>query len=169
MTDLLALVADYPTAVLSWVEPDGYPASARCRVRRLGDTDRLELETVPGTATGRRGPACLLFHMHDPHLEGLRQMLARGTLVDGPGPAGSEFAVTDVVTANGRPDTDRMPHAGAPLHMLQFFRVGSRQAREYLRKRGEPWPPIPYDDIARAVRGDPVQAGASAAAPRRPG
>lgn len=157
MTDegLLALAADYPSAVLSWVQPDGYPASVRCRVRRVASSDSFEFEALPGLAVARRGPACLLLHMHDEHLEGLRQMVLKGILGDGPAPTGwPVFTVSAVVTANGRPDTDRMPHAAAPLHMLQFFLLGRRQAQAYLRKRGSPWPPIPYDDIARAVRGD---------------
>jgi hypothetical protein len=156
---LLALIGDYPTAVLSWVQPDGYPVSVRCRARRLAGSERVTLEALPGIASGWRGRACLLLHMHDEHLEGLRQMVVKGTLADGPpsesglAPGTPEFLVSAVVTANGRSDTDRMPHAGAPLHMLQFLRLGRRQARAYLRKRGTPWPPIPYDDIGRAVRG----------------
>jgi hypothetical protein len=154
---LLTLLGDYPSAVLSWVQPDGYPASVRCRVRRAARSDRVELDALPDIASGRRGPACLLFHMHDEHLEGLRQLVLKGVLEDGSASAAPPvFVVSDVVTANGRPDTDRMPHAGAPLHMLRFYRLGRRQAQAYLRKRGTPWPPIPYDDIARAVRGDPV-------------
>jgi hypothetical protein len=35
--------------------------------------------------------------------------------------------------------------------MFQFYRLGRRKAREYLAKRGEPWPAIPYEKIARAV------------------
>jgi hypothetical protein len=158
---LLALVGDYPTAVLSWVRPDGYPVSVRCRVSRLAGSEPIEFESLPGIASAWRGRACLLFHMHDEHLEGLRQMVVKGELEDGPAagsgpsPGAPQFVVSAVVTANGRSDTDRMPHAGAPLHMLQFLRLGRRQAQAYLRKRGEPWPTIPYDDIGRAVRGDP--------------
>ena len=47
-----------------------------------------------------------------------------------------------------------MPHANAPLHMLQFYRLGRRKAKAYLAKRGAPWPPIPFDQIARAVEQD---------------
>ena len=151
---LLALVSDYPTAVLSWVQPDGYPASVRCRVRRLASSGRFEFTSLPGFASAWCGSACLLFHMHDERLEGLRQMVVKGTIVEGAAALGIEFTVGDIVTANGRPDTDRMPHAGAPLHMLRFYRLGRRQARAYLRKRGAPWPPIPYDEIGRAVQGE---------------
>lgn len=40
----------------------------------------------------------------------------------------------------------------APLHMLAFYRLGRRKAKECLAKRGEPWPPIP-------VRGDQSSGG----------
>ena len=68
--------------------------------------------------------------------------------------AGVEFGVTEFVTANGRPNTDRMPHAGAPVHMFQFYRLGRTKAKAYLAKRGAPWPPIPFEQIARDVARD---------------
>ena len=144
---LLPLIAEYRSAVLSWVGPDGYPASARCHVTWSAEQhERIQLEGVPPPAAGVTGLACLLFHQHDEHLEGLRQMVVKGELTgDG------AFIASGVVTANGRPDTDRMPHAGAPLHMLAFLRVGRRASGAYLRKRREPWPPIPFEEIGRLV------------------
>jgi len=59
--------------------------------------------------------------------------------------------VTEFVTANGRTDSDEMPHAGAPLHMFQFLLLVRRKARDYMAKRGAPWPPIPFDEIAQKV------------------
>jgi len=144
---LLPLIADYPTAVLSWVGADGYPTSVRCRaVWSAERPQEIRIEGVPPLAAGSTGPACLLFHRHDEHLEGLRQMVVKGELT-----AAGVLAITGVVTANGRPDTDRMPHAGAPLHMLAFLRLGRRASKTYLRKRGEPWPAIPYEEIGRRV------------------
>jgi len=144
---LLALIAEYPTAVLSWVGADGYAASVRCRASWSAERpQQIRLEGVPLAVAGSLGPACLLFHRHDEHLEGLRQMVVKGDLT-----APDDFTITGVVTANGRPDTDRMPHAGAPLHMLAFLRLGRRASKTYLRKRGEPWPAIPYEEIGRRV------------------
>ena len=65
------------------------------------------------------------------------------------------LAVSEFVTANGRAGTDRMPHAGAPLHMIAFYRLGRRKAQAYLKSRGAPWPPIPFDEIRRAVMEEP--------------
>jgi hypothetical protein len=144
---LLPLIADYRSAVLSWVGPDGYPASARCHARWSPEQpERIELDSVPPLAVGVTGLACLLFHQHDEHLEGLRQLVVKGALT-----ADGAFIASGVVTANGRPDTDQMPHAGAPLHMLAFLRLGRSTSKAYLRKRGAPWPPIPYDEIGRLV------------------
>ena len=146
---LAALAADYETAVLSWMAPTGDPVSVRCRVVLDRDTERVTFPALPPLATEAAGLACLLFHRHDERLEGLRQMVIKGELVTGDGAL--VFHVTGFVTANGRTGTDLMPHAGAPLHMFQFYRLGRRKAREYLAKRGEPWPPIPFEAIARAV------------------
>jgi hypothetical protein len=147
---LAAGIPDYRSAVLSWVEPSGDPISVRCRVVAHPGSQVLELADLAPLARAWRGRACLLFHMHDEHLEGLRQMVLKGVL--GVGHDGApEFTVSDFVTANGRPDTDRMPHAGAPLHMLAFYRLGRSKAKAYLVKRGAPWPPIPFEQIARDV------------------
>jgi hypothetical protein len=150
---LAAYIADYPTAVLSWVDPSGYPVSVRCVVRRDAGSQRIAFPHLSPIAKDRRGKACLLFHMHDERLERLRQMVVKGELVDGEGGA-VVFEIGEFVTANGRPDTDRMPHANAPLHMLQFYRLGRRKAKAYLAKRGAPWPRIPFDEIERAVEQD---------------
>ena len=35
--------------------------------------------------------------------------------------------------------------------MLDFYRLGRRKAKEYLAKRTDPWPPIPFAEIGRKV------------------
>jgi hypothetical protein len=62
--------------------------------------------------------------------------------------------VSKFVTANGRPNTDQMPHASSPFHMVQFWLLGRRNSRAYLAKRGKPWPPIPYDVIEHLLAED---------------
>ena len=146
---LAALAAEYETAVLSWVAPTGDPVSVRCRVVLDAARERVTFPALPPMATDATGLACLLFHMHDAHLEGLRKLVVKGELAFDDG--APVLRVTGFVTANGRSGTDRMPHAGAPLHMFQFYWLGRRKAREYLAKRGEPWPAIPFEEIARAV------------------
>lgn len=150
---LAGLVASYPTGVLSWVDPSGDPVSVRVVVELDEAHERIRLPALPPAAHGWTGLACLLFHRHDERLEGLRQMVIKGVLVETDGEVALE--VTGFVTANGRSGTDQMPHAGAPLHMFAFYRLGRRKANEYLKKRGEPWPPIPFDEIARAAADQP--------------
>ena len=152
--ELVARLDRYPRgAVVSHLAEDGYPESVRCRARHRPGTREVDLE-LPAFAAAWRGAATLLFHRHDERLEGLAQLVLRGR-IEAPGDGTVVFTVADVITANGRDDTDEMPHAGAPLHMLQFFRVGRGKARAYLAKRGAPWPPIPYDEIARRVAEEP--------------
>ena len=150
---LLDRIPDYRSGVLSWVGADGYPASLRCVVRRTADAGgraRLALGGGNALPADARGRACVLFHRHDEHLEGLYQMVVKGTLADD-GSGGVMLIVEGIVTANGQSDTDAMPHASAPLHMLAFYRAGRSAARAYLAKRGSPWPPIPYEEIGRRV------------------
>jgi len=149
---LLDRIGDYRSGVLSWVQPDGYPASRRCTVEVVADPGGAPRLALAGTdlSVEPGGRACVLFHRHDERLEGLHQMVVKGTLADD-GPGGVALIVEGIVTANGRGDTDAMPHASAPLHMLAFYRAGRSAARAYLTKRGSPWPPIPFDEIGRRV------------------
>ena len=161
---LAARAASYPSGVLSVVDADGYPRSLRCAPRLDAKRHVFTFPSLPAYAAGWRGPACLLFHAHDERLEGLRQLVVRGELVAGGGEEGGAptLRVEAFVTANGRKNTDAMPHAAAPLHMLQFYRLGRRKARAYLAKRGVPWPPIPYDEIDRSIAEDAAKSKGSA-------
>jgi len=146
---LADLASKYPTGILTVVEPSGYPISVRCTTSFDEPNETIHLPEPPAIATGWRGKACILFHHHDERLEGLRQLVIKGELVDDSGkPA---LRVTEFVTANGRTDSDEMPHAGAPLHMFQFLLLVRRKASDYMAKRGGPWPPIPFDEIAQKV------------------
>jgi hypothetical protein len=147
---LARLATKYPTGVLSVADVDGYPASVRLPARL--DTKRriVTFPALPPYAQGWRGKACLLFHRHNNRLEGLRQMVLKGELVEEDGAVA--LRVTEFVTANGQTNTDEMPHAERPIQLLQFLLLGRRKARAYERKRGEPWPPINYAEIERLLR-----------------
>jgi hypothetical protein len=149
---LARLAGGYTTGVLSTVDADGYPQSVRCAPQMDAAHQRFTFPGVSPLAAGWRGKACLLFHQHNERLEGLRQMVAKGELTEDDGVLA--LHVDEFVTANGRSNTDVMAHAGAPLHMLQFMLLGQRKARAYLARRGAPWPPIPYDEIDRAMKED---------------
>jgi hypothetical protein len=144
---LAAQAAAYSSAILTWVEPSGYPISVRVTPQLDDVHEQVTFAALPPVAAGWRGKACLLFHRHNERLEGLHQMVLKGELAEDGGRV--VFRVNEFVTANGKPDTDEMPHAGRPIHMFQFLLLGRRKAREYMTKRGAPWPPIPFDDIIR--------------------
>ena len=141
--------SNYSTGVLSIVDTDGYPMSVRCTARLDASRQVFTFPTPPALAANWRGKACLLFHQFNERLEGLKQMVILGELVSENGLL--TLHVSKFVTANGRPNTDQMPHASSPLHMLQFFLLGRRKSRAYLARRGTPWPPIPYDEIERLL------------------
>jgi hypothetical protein len=149
---LARLATQYPTGILSVADVEGFPASVRL-VARLDIKRRVvTFPALPPYAQGWRGKACLLFHRHNSRLEGLHQMVLKGELVEEDGAV--VLRVADFVTANGSNSTDEMPHAGSPILMLRFLRLGRRKAREYERKRGEPWPPIDYAEVERILRED---------------
>ena len=149
---LARLATQYPTGILSVADVEGFPASVRL-VARLDIKRRVvTFPAVPPYAQGWRGKACLLFHRHNSRLEGLHQMVLKGELVEEDGAV--VLRVADFVTANGSNSTDEMPHAGSPILMLRFLRLGRRKARAYERKRGEPWPPIDYAEVERLLRED---------------
>ena len=146
---LAARACEYPSGVLSIVESNGYPISVRCTVRLDETRQAFTIPTPPPVAGEWRGKACLLFHHHNERLEGLRQLVILGELVREEGLL--TLRVSKFVTANGRSDTDQLPHAGSPLHMLQFWWLGRHKAHSYLEKRGTPWPPIPYQEIEQVI------------------
>lgn len=153
---LARLANGYATGVLSVAEDaSGYPQSLRVAPQMDAGRQRFTFPDIPPFAAGWRGKACLLFHQHNDRLEGLRQLVIKGELADEAGTL--TLRVSEFVTANGRRNSDAMAHAGAPLHMLQFLLLGRSRARAYLAKRGEPWPPIPYDEIDRALKADAEQ------------
>lgn len=44
-----------------------------------------------------------------------------------------------------------MPHAGAPLQLVQLMLLGRRQAGGYLRRRNEAWP-VDFKPMLRVLR-----------------
>jgi len=146
------LIATYQSGVLSSIEESGYPVSIRCQVQADAEHQRIMILDPPALAANWRGPASLLFHTHDARLERLRQLAVQGELVQEQDRL--VFVVEKFITAKGRKESDQMPHASSPLHMLRFFFLGWRKARRYLANRAEPWPPIPYDEVTRLIAHD---------------
>jgi Pyridoxamine 5'-phosphate oxidase len=71
----------YPSAVLSFVAPDGFPFSARVPITLDRAAHRVRLQAMPIGAPVEPGLACLTAHDHDPEFKWQRNFQVRGDLV----------------------------------------------------------------------------------------
>jgi hypothetical protein len=147
---LAAQATAYTSAVLTALEPSGYPASVRCVPLFDAARQVITIPVPPPGVVGWSGPAALLFHRHSDTLEDQHELMIKGDLLTEDGVL--TLRPADFLTGTGSPKTDRMPHAGAPLDLIQFMLLGQRKAREYLAKRGKPWPPVPFKDLIRYLK-----------------
>ena len=72
----------YPTGVLSLVAPDGFPFSARVRVRPDRGAQRIRIGDLPTGAPMQPGLACLAAHEHEEDFTSQRNFQVRGDLVE---------------------------------------------------------------------------------------
>ena len=80
---LARLASGYATGVLSVAaDESGYPQSLRVAPKLDAAHQQFTFPDIPPFAAGWRGKACLLFHQHNDRLEGLRQLVIKGELVD---------------------------------------------------------------------------------------
>lgn len=131
----------FASAVLTWLDDDGYPVSARCRPMRDEAARRLRITGLSENAL-RPGRAALLCHRHDRNLWNLRSFTARGRLERDE--LGWAFAPTRFT-----------PGMGGPLTALRLLIDGRRRAKRYLRERGLAAPTVPWhalDELKREVR-----------------
>lgn len=77
------LGARHPTAVVSWVGPDGFPLAVRIAVKPDRDARRVGLGTEPAGLPLAEGPACLTAHAHDETFSWQENFQVRGDLVRG--------------------------------------------------------------------------------------
>lgn len=148
--ELAACARVYSSGVLTIVEPSAYPVSVRCKVVLNDAAEAITFSERPAMADGWRGKACLLFHRHNDVLEEFHELVIKGELVEENGQL--TMRSCDFITGTGRLDTDAMPHAAAPMQLIRFMLLGRRKAREYLAKRGKPWPPIDFDRLVQAAK-----------------
>ena len=71
----------HPTAVLSWVGPDGFPLSIRLPVSVRRDARRISLGLEPSGLPLAEGRACLTAHAHDATFSWQENFQVRGDLV----------------------------------------------------------------------------------------
>lgn len=140
----------YANGVLTVVDANGYPRSVRCTVQFDDARELVTFTALSPLIIPQRGLACLLFHRHNPELEDQFELMIKGELLEEKGQP--VFRPAAFVTGTGSPTDDQMPHATNPVQLIQFMLLGRRKAREYLAKRGTPWPPISFEGLLRALK-----------------
>lgn len=77
--EMIRLMPEFRSAVLTVTGTDGYPCSVRCEPEPDAAAQRVRVRIPPGV-TPRPGPASLLWHKHDALLWHQKSFLVRGTL-----------------------------------------------------------------------------------------
>ncbi len=70
----------YPTAVLAWVAPDGFPLATRLPVSCDSASRRVTIDSAPPGLPLLAGPACLTAHAHAPDFSWRTNFQIRGDL-----------------------------------------------------------------------------------------
>jgi len=71
----------FPTAVLAWVAPDGFPAAGRVAVSCDAGARRVRVDSAPDGLPLLEGRACLTAHDHAPDFSWRENFQVRGDLV----------------------------------------------------------------------------------------
>lgn len=138
--EIITHLPEYPSAVVSARDDDGYPLSFRCQPNP--DVAALALRVrVPPSVPVRPGPASLLCHKHDEQLWHQRSFLVRGALER---------------DADGwllRPD-QYIPGLGygGVLGQVRFLLGARRAARRYLAACHLPRPTVPWEQLEELRR-----------------
>jgi hypothetical protein len=136
--DIVKNVVKYPSAVVTSIDSTGYPFSFRCTPELEHAVKVLRIPIPEGTDV-QSGPASLLCHRHDEWLWNMKSFSVRGVLEHG------------TQGWNLRPLRFIHGDASQDLRgMLRFVRLGRRNAKRYLKRRGLPRPKVPWDEICAA-------------------
>jgi hypothetical protein len=71
---------EHPTAVVTWLAPDGFPLSVRLPIRVDSSTQVIHLEAEPAGLPLAEGRACLAAHRHAPDFTWQHNFQVRGDL-----------------------------------------------------------------------------------------
>ena len=134
--DIVKHLGDFPNAVLTVVDEEGYPFSVRCTPETDISNQILRIKLPPYLGI-QLGSASLLCHKHDELLWNLKSFLITGTL---------EWDDTGWRLVPRR----FIPGMGIGnffLALIQMARKGRRTTQRYLDKRGLSRPKIPWKEI----------------------
>jgi hypothetical protein len=132
---------EFPTAVLSGLDPAGYPYSVRCQPRPDPARQTLSIQ-VPDGAALQPGPACLLCHTHDNRLWNLKSFVVRGSLSADDG--GWALYPKEFIPGMG---------IGGWRSYVNFVRHGRAATRAYFVRRGLPYPAVRWDELMALLTG----------------
>ncbi len=132
--DIVKNLAEYPSAVLSIVDEEGYPFSFRCKPEPDASSQTLRLQ-VPDGVSVKPGPASLLCHKHDELLSNMISFGVRGILDE------------DEQSWILRPRRFILGMSAKPMELLKMIRHGRNATNNYLRKRGLERPKIPWNEV----------------------
>lgn len=136
--ELTKHLPDFESAILTGLDPEGYPFGVRCHPDPRPEAELLRLDLAQNCPI-QVGPASLLCHRHDEKLWNLKSFLVRGTLERDE--QGWTFQPRQFIPGAG---------IGGPMGMVRFVTGSRRTARRYLQKRGLSRPKIPWDDVNAA-------------------
>ena len=134
-TDIEKYLAQFPSAVLTGVDAEGYPFSIRCHPLIDHAQKHLRIEQTANTEI-QPGPASLMCHSHDELFWDLKSFLLRGHLEQDE--EGYIFQPNKLIVSGG---------LSSPLDQMKFMIKARKMTKRYLAKRGLPRPKVPWDDI----------------------
>jgi hypothetical protein len=134
-SDAASELAGYPDAVLTALDPTGYPVSVRQRAPRYDPATGQCTVCWPSELPVAAGPAVLLCHRHDENLWNIRQMHIKGRL--------ERRADQWIFTST---DFRRPPHSQLGV-FWRLARDMRRAGRRYLDRRGLKTPTVNWNAL----------------------
>lgn len=135
--EIVRTMAHYDSAVLTFVDADGFPFSGRC-VPQQDEARQVIRVTLPPDVSVQPGPASLMSHAHDEQMWNLRGYNVVGELER----EGEGWVLRPRRLLSGL-DTGNM------LAQIKMLVKSRRAAQEYLDKRNLPRPKIDWAGIKR--------------------
>ena len=133
---------EFPSAVLSVLDAEGYPYSVRCRPSLDLDRQRLRVP-VPAALPLQPGPACLLCHAHDERLWNLKSFVVQGTLARESG--GWVLTPLRFIPGMG---------IGGWRSYLRLLRASRAATRQYFAQRGLTQPRVTWHEYMALFTSD---------------
>ena len=134
--DIVKHLGDFPNAVLTAVDEEGYPFSVRCTPEPDISNQILRIKLPPYLGI-QLGSASLLCHKHDELLWNFKSFMITGSLERDE--SGCKLVPRRFIPGPGI--------GNFFLALIQMIRDGRRNTKRYLDKRGLQRPKIPWKDI----------------------